>query len=157
MQPAASCVSPLTGRPIRVRQADWRSEAAAIAAVRRAVFIDEQGVPEALEWEALDARCTWFVAQTEAAAEELIGVVRLTPEGRVGRMAVRAAWRRRGVGRALMLAVLEYARVIGLTELSLAAQTHALGFYQRFGFVAEGELFEDAGIPHRRMRLNMRP
>jgi len=144
--------------PIRVRYAEWRLDETAIAALRRAVFIDEQGVPEALEWEAIDAECTWFVAEKVAekgAVGEIIGIVRLHPAGRVGRMAVRADWRRRGVGRALMRVLIDHACAIGLTGLGLAAQTHALGFYQGFGFVAEGEVFDDAGIPHRRMRLSL--
>ncbi len=140
--------------PICVRRADWRLDETAIAAVRRAVFIDEQGVPEALEWEAIDAECTWFVAEMGAVGE-IIGIVRLHPAGRVGRMAVRAEWRRQGVGCALMGVLIDHARSIGLTGLGLAAQTHALGFYQGFGFVAEGEVFDDAGIPHRRMRLSL--
>ncbi len=75
-----------------VRAADWREDEAAIARVRRHVFIDEQGVPEALEWEDRDAACLWLVAFD--AEDGIIACGRLTTEGRIGRMAVLPPWRR---------------------------------------------------------------
>lgn len=137
-----------------VRIADWRQDEDGIARLRRAVFIDEQRVPETLEWESIDPDCSWFVAQTgEKSVRQVVGIVRLTPEGRIGRMAVLTAWRGKGVGSALMRAVLNHAKGMGLMEVHLSAQVHALSFYSRFGFVAEGEVYMDAGIPHRTMRL----
>ncbi|HMZ77178.1 MAG TPA: GNAT family N-acetyltransferase, partial [Rhodocyclaceae bacterium] len=76
---------------------------------------------------------------------------RLLPDGHVGRMAVLPAWRGRGVGRAVLTALMAEARRRGLSRLVLHAQTHAEGFYAGFGFVAEGEVFDDAGLPHRTM------
>ena len=136
-----------------VRTAVWRDDEAAIARVRRAVFIDEQGVPEALEWEAVDAACAWFVAQ--AGNGEIVAIVRLRDDGRLGRMAVLPAWRRRGVGSALLMAALDAARARGLATVHLSAQSHAVPFYARRGFRAEGDEYPDAGIPHRSMRLNL--
>lgn len=130
--------------------APWPRLAQAIAEIRRLVFIREQGVPEALEWEARDGDCDWFLAR---AGDELVGIARLTPDAHVGRMAVLPAWRGRGIGSALLRAVLRRARDKGLARVSLHAQTHALSFYARFGFQAEGEVFVEAGIPHRRMTL----
>lgn len=126
--------------------ANWSADETAIAELRRAVFIEEQAVPESLEWEMLDAHCVWFVAR--APAGELIGIVRLTPDGRIGRMAVRAPWRRRGVGAALLRAVMAEARRRGFAMLRLSAQTQAQPFYEHFGFHAVGEIYADAGIPH---------
>lgn len=137
-----------------VRAADWKLDETAIAAVRRAVFIVEQGVPEDLEWEEDDARCAWFVAVTPAL--DIIGIVRLTDAGRIGRMAVMPAWRLRGVGRALLQATLQAARERGFVQVHLSAQTHAVPFYARYGFVAEGAEYPDAGIPHRSMNLNLK-
>ena len=137
-----------------VRAADWNLDENAIAAVRSAVFIVEQGVPEALEWEALDPQYVWFVALSSAGA--VVGIVRLTQDGRIGRMAVLPDWRRRGVGQVLMERVLQSARELGLNEVHLSAQTHAIPFYARLGFIAEGLEYLDAGIPHRTMRLNLR-
>jgi predicted GNAT family N-acyltransferase len=133
-----------------VRPADWARDQPAIAAVRREVFIVEQCVPEHLEWEAEDANHRWFLAETRLG---VIGIARLTAEGRIGRMAVRRPFRGKGVGRALLEAVLASARDAGLHEVMLSAQVHALGFYARLGFRAEGDEFTDAGIPHRTMRL----
>lgn len=137
-----------------VRIAHWREDEAAIAQVRRSVFIAEQGVPEALEWEVQDAACLWLVALD--AGGGIIACVRLTAEGRIGRMAVLPPWRRRGVGSALLGAILEAARARGLAQVFLSSQTHALGFYGRFGFRAQGSEYLDAGIPHQTMTLELK-
>lgn len=129
-----------------VHPADWSVDEAAIARVRREIFVEEQAVPEELEWEALDPECTWFIAQAESG--EVVGIVRLTPEARIGRMAVLASWRRMGVGAALLAAALDAARRQGFASVRLSAQTHALPFYARHGFQPEGEVYQDAGIPH---------
>ena len=136
-----------------VRAADWNLDESAIAQVRCAVFIDEQGVPEALEWEAIDAQCAWFVALSMS--QSVVGIVRLTAAGRIGRMAVLPAWRRRGVGRRLLAAAVQRAREFGLSAVHLSAQTHAIGFYARHGFLVEGPEYLDAGIPHRSMSLQL--
>jgi len=113
-----SCQSPPA---FTVRRADWRADEAAIAHVRRAVFIDEQAVPEALEWEAQDPECAWFVACSKAG--EIVGSARLTPDARIGRMAVLAPWRRRGVGAALLAATLTEASRQGFSRVRLSAQS----------------------------------
>jgi len=129
-----------------VRPADWSVDEAAIARVRREVFVEEQSVPEELEWEALDPECAWFVARAESG--EVVGIVRLTPDARIGRMAVLASWRRKGVGGALLGSALDAARQQGFGSVRLSAQTHALPFYARHGFRPEGGVYQDAGIPH---------
>lgn len=134
------------------RAGRWPADEAAIASVRRTVFIDEQGVPEAMEWVALDAECDWFLAEAEGAA---VAVARLTPDGRIGRMAVLAPWRGLGIGSALLALALRRVAERGLEQVELHAQSHALGFYGRFGFTAEGPEFDEAGIPHRHMILNI--
>lgn len=136
-----------------VRLADWLADEAAIAVIRRSVFIGEQRVPEAMEWEEVDPACDWFAAEHGGRA---IGIVRLRPDARIGRMAVMPDWRGKGVGSALMSAVLGRARVRGLGRADLHAQTSAIGFYLRFGFEPHGPEFEEAGIPHRHMILNLR-
>jgi predicted GNAT family N-acyltransferase len=134
-----------------VTRASWARDAATIAWIRRAVFIEEQAVPESLEWEAIDPDCDWFVARVGA---EAVGVARLTTEGRIGRMAVLTAWRGKGLGSALLRAALARARELGRTGVVLSAQVRAIPFYARFGFVAEGLEYMDAGIPHRKMFLS---
>lgn len=145
-----------------VEAALWARDAEAIASLRRAVFIQEQSVPEALEWEERDAGCDWFLARS--AGEGAIGIARLVPEGLtglppgigvIGRMAVLPGWRRRGVGSALLLAALARARLRRLRQLVLHAQLQAQAFYLRHGFVPDSEVFEEAGIAHRLMVLDL--
>lgn len=135
-----------------ILETDWAHDAAQLSAVRRAVFIDEQGVPEALEWDEQDA-AAWHLLATGADGAP-IGCARLLPDGHVGRMAVLPAWRGHGVGRALLAAAIRTAQKHGHTALQLSAQIHAAGFYADAGFVAEGEAYEEAGIPHVAMRLD---
>lgn len=126
----------------------WAELAPMLVPLRREVFIVEQGVPEALEWDEYDAVSVHALALIEG---EAVGCGRLLPDGHIGRMAVRKAFRRQGVGRALLDSLVTTAIGRGLSLLQLHAQTHALGFYAQAGFVAEGAEFDEAGIPHRRM------
>lgn len=122
-----------------------------LRAVREAVFVREQGVPLALEWDELDPRCRHVLARD--AAGRPIGTGRLTPDRRIGRMAVLADWRGRGVGDALLRALLDEARELGCREVSLHAQASAIGFYALHGFLPFGERFVEAGIDHQSMHL----
>jgi len=132
---------------------DWAHEQARLSRVRRTVFIDEQGVPEDLEWDADDAGSLHFLVIDGAG--QAIGCARLLPDGHIGRMAVLPAWRGRGVGRALLAAVLDTAQARGHGTLRLSAQTHAAAFYARAGFVAVGSNYEEAGIPHIAMQKRL--
>jgi predicted GNAT family N-acyltransferase len=136
-----------------VRLTDWQRDRLSLAAVRRAVFIDEQGVPEPLEWDADDAGAVHLLA-TDADGRA-IGCARILPDGHIGRMAVLKPWRGRGVGRALLAGALEAARARGHRTARLSAQIHAAAFYADAGFVAEGEQYLEAGIPHVAMRLDL--
>jgi predicted GNAT family N-acyltransferase len=136
-----------------IKPTDWTHEQVRLSRVRRAVFIDEQGVPEAMEWDADDAGAVHFIALDEAG--QPIGCARLLPDGHIGRMAVLPAWRGRGVGSALLAAALSAAQARGHAMLRLSAQTHAAGFYARAGFVAVGEEYEEAGIPHVAMQKTL--
>lgn len=138
----------------KIRPATWPDDAPAIRAVRRRVFIEEQKVSEAEEWDGLDADCRHVLA--EDAGSRAIGTGRLKPDGKIGRVAVLRHWRGRGVGVALVRELISMARHADLPECYLHAQTYALGFYEKLGFVAEGEEFLDANIPHKAMRLRFR-
>lgn len=133
---------------------DWARDRPRLAAVRRAVFIDEQGVPEALEWDADDSVALHLLALD--ATGQAIGCARLLPDGHLGRMAVLGHWRGRGVGQALLHAALECARERGHERVRLSAQMHAAGFYARAGFVAEGGEYLEAGIAHVAMSCGLR-
>jgi predicted GNAT family N-acyltransferase len=134
----------------RVRRADWERDRAHLRRIREAVFVREQHVPPALEWDGTDASCLHVLAEDMDGTP--IGTGRLLPDGHIGRMAVLAKWRGCGVGSAILTELLRWAADQGMTEVALNAQTQALGFYQHHGFSAEGDVFLDAGIDHLRMR-----
>lgn len=137
-------------REFRVRLVDWREAEARLSRIRTTVFVGEQNVPPEIEIDGRDPDCAHVVAET--AAGEAIGTGRLMPDGRIGRMAVLAAWRGKGVGAAMLDALMDEARRRGFREVHLHAQSHAKAFYERHGFVAEGEEYLEAGIPHVGMR-----
>ena len=129
----------------------WSDALPLARAVREKVFIEEQNVPRGLEWDDWDGRADHAVALDRRANP--IGTARLLPAGRIGRMAVLRPWRGRGVGTALLEALLQLARERGMAEVTLHAQTHAAGFYRKFGFDTQGEEFLEAGIAHVAMSL----
>ena len=136
---------------IRVELGDWQAMRPQAAPLRYAVFVDEQKVPAQIELDEFDPLSLHALAFDRAG--RVLGTGRLLPDGHIGRMAVLAPARGKGVGSALLRALMQAARARGEREVRLSAQTHAIPFYERFGFAAEGEDYDDAGIPHRRMRL----
>jgi predicted GNAT family N-acyltransferase len=149
--------------PYTVRVAEDPADREACFAVRKEVFVVEQGVAEDIEYDACDAVAVHVLAvredgvplgtgrllHGEAAAAKTGGDASV---GSLGRLAVSREARGLGVGAALVRAVEDAARTRGLTAVDLHAQTHALGFYERLGYEAYGPEFPDAGIPHRAMR-----
>ncbi len=121
-------------------------------AVRRAVFVREQGVPEEEEIDAHDrsdaSACHALIALDGRPVAA--GRFFVRPDGavQIGRMAVLAAYRARGIGRALLDALVDEAQRRGFSRVVLHAQTHARGFYERADFIAHGAEFLDAGILH---------
>lgn len=136
-----------------IEQTDWTRDAARLGAIRRHVFIDEQGVPEDLEWDAADATATHFLALTIEG--QPVGCARLLPDGHIGRMAVLPDWRGQGVGRALLSVALATARRKGLALIRLSAQAQAVHFYLQAGFTVVGDLYQEAGIPHVTMQKSL--
>ena len=133
-----------------VRLARWSEDEPAIRRVREAVFVHEQQVTPELEWDGLDDACLHAVAEAEN--RDVIGTGRLHPGGKIGRMAVLRPWRHQGVGAAILATLVAEAQRRRQPEVYLHAQSQALDFYARQGFVAEGDEFDEAGIPHRLMR-----
>lgn len=132
-----------------------RDALARCRAIRRVVFVDEQQVPEALEWDGLDAEAQHFLALFEAAAGSIaLGTARMRivdGQAKAERVAVLRDERSRGVGRRLMRALEDCARRRRLRSVILHAQVTAIPFYERLGYVAHGDVFLDAGIDHRAM------
>jgi predicted GNAT family N-acyltransferase len=135
-----------------IQQTEFRTTPG-IRAVREQVFIQEQHVPEGLEWDGLDDAAIHVVAQDKHA--QVIGTARLLKDGHICRMAVLPEWRHQGVGSAMLKELLLIAQQRQLPKVFLHAQTTAIGFYERHGFHALGEEFMDAGIPHRHMERNL--
>jgi predicted GNAT family N-acyltransferase len=121
--------------------------------LRRVVFTLEQGVSEADEVDGLDSGAIHLLAFDGGGP---VGTARLLVKGvtgKIGRVCVLPEARGMGLGAALIAAALvELRRVPGVAEAYLGSQSHATGFYEKLGFVVEGEEFLDAGIPHRHMR-----
>ncbi|GAA3841644.1 GNAT family N-acetyltransferase [Streptomyces phyllanthi] len=149
-----------------VRVAEDPADREACFAVRKEVFVGEQGVPQDIEYDTYDADAVHVLAVRddgvplgtgrllygEAAAAKTDGDLTV---GSLGRLAVTREARGLGIGAAMVRALEEAARARGLAAVDLHAQTHAIGFYERLGYVAYGPEFADAGMPHRAMRHSL--
>ncbi|MDO5705121.1 MAG: GNAT family N-acetyltransferase [Paracoccus sp. (in: a-proteobacteria)] len=121
-------------------------------ALRRKVFIEEQGVSEAEEMDDLDGQAVHLLAFDGDVPVGTARVLASGDTGKIGRVCVLAQARGTGLGAALIRAALDVLRDMpGITRAKLGAQTHALGFYEKLGFAAYGPIYDDAGIPHRDM------
>ena len=135
---------------IRVTLGDWEAQRTDAQAVRYEVFVLEQKVPLEMEWDEMDVRCLHAVALDDDG--KAVGTGRLLPDGHIGRMAVRQPARGQGIGAMMLEALVDAARKRGDRQVMLNAQIQAEAFYQRYGFVREGSVFMEAGIPHIHMR-----
>ncbi len=142
-----------SGFPYRIRIVNWRNEEPNLRSIRSAVFINEQNVPEAMEWDSMDRICTHILVQDFEGNG--IGTARLLPDGHVGRMAVLKVWRRKGIGSAMLQKILQEMRALGMKKATLHAQLTAVEFYEKFGFQKCGKEFMEAGIPHIIMVLEL--
>lgn len=133
----------------------WHDGEPLLRSIREAVFIREQGIPAELEWDGLDEGCRHALAISHQG--DAIGSGRMLADGHIGRIAVLPQWRKQKVGTAIMEALLDYARTNDYKQVEVDAQTYAIPFYRKFGFVEQGETFLDAGLPHVRMRLKLLP
>jgi predicted GNAT family N-acyltransferase len=136
-----------------IRISTWDEVGAAARAVRQAVFVVEQKVPDELEWDGRDDDCVQALAVDDAG--NAIGTGRLLADGYIGRIAIVAPSRGQGVGRAIMNTLIEEARRRGFAEIFLSAQTHARKFYEKSGFAVIGSEYMEAGIPHITMKRRL--
>ena len=137
-----------------VRTCRWTDAAEELRRIRHDVFVIEQRVPEVLEWDAADADSIHALAADPEG--EPIGCARLLADGHIGRVAVVREWRTCGVGTALMLHLIHTATTRGDRQVIVNAQVAAMPFYERHGFQASGDVFEEAGIAHRVMTRDLR-
>lgn len=137
---------------ITVSIVSWSDKQAELTSVRRAVFIEEQNVPESIELDDRDPNCHHVLACDKAGAP--VGTARIDTNGKIGRMAVLREHRGLGVGKKMLRAIMDHGRrSSGTTDFHLSAQISAVGFYKKMDFETYGEEFEEAGITH----INMRP
>jgi predicted GNAT family N-acyltransferase len=137
-----------------IRRANYQTDEAAIRRVRFAVFVAEQQVPAELEMDERDPECRHVLAFD---GREAVGTGRIDPvDGKIGRVAVLASQRGRGIGTAVMGALHDIARAGGLDKVWCNAQVSAMPFYRRLGYRVTGqEPFEEAGIEHVRMEKTL--
>lgn len=138
---------------VEIIKTDWHTHAAELAQIRTQVFMEEQQVSAADEWDGLDESATHFLVLQDKNA---IGCTRLLlehhqghPLFHIGRVALLKPWRGQGIGQQLMQQLIQHCQQSSTTTpIYLHAQCERQNFYQRLGFKVEGEVFMDAGIPH---------
>ncbi len=138
--------------PLQVEALSWDQASARCLSIRRRVFIQEQGIDEAIEIDGRDPQCWHVLARLDGVD---VGTARMQPDGHIGRVAVLSSARGSGAGRALMRKLCDIARQQGLAEVHLSSQDTAIGFYLALGFAARGAMFMEAGIPHQDMSLTL--
>ena len=139
---------------VECRLGGWATLGADARAIRRAVFVAEQGLPEALVEDGTDADAVQLLAVNRLGAPVACGRVTVPGDGvaQIGRMATLPGVRSSGLGRQMVDALLREALARGCREVTLQAAVDAVPLYLRAGFVAEGPVFEEAGLPHQTMR-----
>jgi predicted GNAT family N-acyltransferase len=132
----------------RIELMSWERARQLASPIRFQVFVREQRVPAEIELDDMDAPSLHAIAFENA---KPIGTGRLLPDGHIGRMAILKEWRRRGIGAAILKALIDAAERRGDREIALSAQLHAVEFYRTHGFEPVGDVYEEAGIPHQAM------
>ncbi|PSN20662.1 GNAT family N-acetyltransferase [filamentous cyanobacterium CCP5] len=133
---------------ISIQLVDYATHRAILHQIRHAVFVEEQGVPAAIEVDRWDRLSTHALAHHQG---QPVGTGRLLPDGHIGRIAVLPSLRHQGLGSQIMALLLQAASQQGHAQVVISAQCHAIAFYQRLGFRAEGSVYQEAGIDHIQM------
>ncbi len=137
---------------IDIRQTSWPEDKKILSSIRRQVFIEEQKVPEEMEWDEYDVSSVHCLALVNGKA---VGTGRLMNNGQIGRMAVLKNYRGKGIGTAVLRFLIDQHQSRSNTPITIHAQTHAIDFYKNLGFVINGDEFDEAGIPHYEMILDV--
>jgi predicted GNAT family N-acyltransferase len=124
----------------------WQDDERSIRAVRQAVFIEEQGIAADDEWDVADENSSHVLVLSKK--RDAVGTGRLGPNGKIARVAVIAECRGQGVGSAILKRLIHEAMDRGQNRVYLHAQTQALNFYKKMGFISDERAFLEAGIPH---------
>jgi predicted GNAT family N-acyltransferase len=136
---------------VRIKKVSSDTELDKAFSIRIRVFVKEQGVPAEIELDRDDKRAIHFLATVEREPVGTARVVMRSRSAKIGRMAVLKTWRRKGVGTKLLQRAVAAAGRLGAQEIYLHAQVPVIGFYETMGFRPVGPVFDEAGIPHRKM------
>lgn len=131
-----------------VKYADYQDE---IVRIRHDVFVIGQNVPSDLEIDGKDPQCLQVLVWDDQ--NHPVATGRMQSDGKIGRMAVLESRRGQGIGSLMLDTFVDHARSNAYKQVYLNSQTHATPFYEKAGFVSEGKIFYEAGIPHVRMVL----
>ena len=132
---------------------DWSEAKKEVMPIRHEVFVNEQKVPEEMEWDEFDDVAWHAIATLD---NQTVGTGRLILDGhiaKIGRMAVQSSKRNQGIGKSILNTLIQAAKEKGAQECILHAQVHAIAFYAKADFEPHGPIFDEAGIPHVEMRL----
>ena len=141
-----------TTNHIKIQQVTWTQAEPHLRAVRTVVFIEEQLVTPEFEWDDIDANAVHLLAMLE---NQPIACLRIIDYTKIGRMAVLKEWRGKGVGMTLLRKAIATCQQHGSKRVKLSAQTHAIGFYEKAGFVQVSDAYCDVDIPHVDMQLDL--
>jgi predicted GNAT family N-acyltransferase len=138
---------------ITIAQVTWQQSEQLLRAVRTPVFVHEQSVAPAFEWDEIDVDAIHVLACVHQAP---IACLRIINYQKIGRMAVLKEWRNKGIGNAILKKAIAICKDYGSNQIYLSAQTHAIGFYKQAGFIVISEIYQDVHIPHVDMQLTLR-
>lgn len=130
----------------------WQSHQADLIPIRQQVFVEEQEVDPDFEWDEIDSSAVHLLIKVDQLP---VACARVIQYKKIGRMAVLKTWRGKGLGMAILESAIEVCKNHGTKSIFLTAQTHAIDFYKRAGFVEISGVYQDANIPHVDMRLDL--
>ena len=139
---------------LSVENGDWDQLQQDARLIRELVFIVEQNIPEQDEWDDQDAISKHFVVYDR---DQPVATARLLQDNSVGRVAVIQKYRGQGIGWLIMLEIIEHAQQQQYPFLKLSSQLHAISFYEKLGFVTQGDPYDECGIPHIEMIMPLIP
>lgn len=137
---------------IKIQAGSWQDLQQDAKFIRELVFIQEQGIPEHEEWDVQDGKSVHFIVHDNIHA---IATARLLPNNSIGRVAVLQDYRGSGIGFKLMQYIIQFAKSEHRDCLILSAQVYAIQFYEKLGFVVDGDEYLDCGISHIDMTMRL--
>lgn len=145
-------MTPTPSSKIDIQAIEWHQARKLALPLRLEVFVHEQGVDESEEVDQYDDFSVHIIAIINGL---VVGTGRLTPQGKLGRVAVKKSHRKKGIGKAITQALIGCAHEYGLKKVTLLSQLHAISLYESCGFIVEEGIVMDAGIEHKKMVLNL--